>query len=84
MMALMQPISELFQPKQTTMKVFQEIDAVRRMRWQEPTATWGLVPTMGFLHEGHLSLVRRAKAENDFVAVSIFVNPKQFNQASVC
>ncbi|MGZ4138419.1 MAG: pantoate--beta-alanine ligase [Actinomycetota bacterium] len=62
------------------MRLFTTIADTRRALDKEREAgrTVGFVPTMGFLHEGHASLMRRARAENDIVAVSIFVNPLQF------
>src|SRR5690625_4888411 len=60
------------------MKIIRTINEMKTQLNKVKDKSVGFVPTMGYLHEGHLSLVRKAREENDIVVMSIFVNPLQF------
>lgn len=61
-----------------TVTVLETKDIIRQ--WRKEGLTIGFVPTMGFLHQGHASLIKKCRQENDKVVVSVFINPTQFGE----
>ena len=70
-------------PDERTMEIIRTVGDLRKFVGETRAAgkSVGLVPTMGALHAGHISLMHRARKENDVVVASVFVNPTQFNNA---
>ena len=67
------------------MKIVKTVDEVRAQvkEWRKEGLSVGLVPTMGYLHEGHQSLIKKSVEQNDRTVVSVFVNPMQFGPTEV-
>lgn len=67
------------------MVILKKIDEVRAQvkEWKKQGLTVGLVPTMGYLHEGHQSLIKKSVEQNDRTVVSVFVNPIQLDQTRI-